>query len=320
MPREVDLGGFILDAASAPQRVWTLTCVHDCAAIGSDRDQLVEIDAATGQVLKRFQTTDAIAVATGGHAIWVAHFFSGEINRVDPRTGQTTAAIKLRLPEPIIAHDQKFLPSAITYADGYVWVSTARGWIAQINARTAKPVTMVASPSQATSTTTDRHGTWVAEELDGIGFLAPHRDRLAIHPIRWAGQALDISTVTHGAGLTWAIGQIVTPTNGPSTTVVTMIDPRTGRIVHQQRVPGADGAAGAVFTANALYLGYLKHGHLYRLSPHRTMRVLTTPRSSATLATATPGTLWATTTGRRGRLLSISLAHFTENLPQTGRP
>ena len=65
-----------------------------------------------------------------------------------------------------------------------------------------------------------------------------------IHPIRWFGQAVDISTVTHSAGLIWAAGELVTPIGGPSATVVTMIDPRTGRIIHQRRAPGAEDAAG----------------------------------------------------------------------------
>jgi sugar lactone lactonase YvrE len=307
----VNVGGVVLDSASEGHRIWVLTCVRDCSSVGKDSDQLVEVDASTRAVVHRFSLSNAVAIAPGDGAVWVAHFLTGEVTRINPRTGRSTAAITLHLPVPIVTHVgttvrryRGFLPDGISYADGYVRVSTARGWVAQINARTGKLVSMVASPSEATSTTTDSHGTWVAEDLAGVGFLAPHRHLLAIRPIEWAGEPLTISSVVRGAGLIWAVGQVDALT-GPSTTVVATINPRTRRVIHRQRVPGT---GSAVFTAGALYLGDLKHGRVYRLSGAGVMQTLATPRRNATLATATPGLLWATTTTAPERLVRVSPA------------
>jgi hypothetical protein len=306
----VNLGGVVLESASEGHRIWVLTCVRDCSSVGKDSDQLLEVDASTRAVVHRFLLSNAAAIAPGGGAVWVVHFLSGEVTRINPRTGRATAALTLHLPVPIVTHVgttvrrlRGFLPDGISYADGYVRVSTARGWVAQINARTGKLVSMVASPSEATSTTTDSHGTWVAEDLAGVGFLAPHRHRLVIRPIKLAGEPLTISSVVRGGRLIWAIGQVDALT-GPSTTVVATINPGTRRVIHQQRVPGT---GSAVFTAGALYLGDLRHGRIYRLTGSGGIQTLTTPRRNAMLATATPGLLWATTVTKPERLVSVSL-------------
>jgi hypothetical protein len=144
----------------------------------------------------------------------------------------------------------------------------------------------------------------VAEDLGGVGFSAPGRHRLTIRSISWKGQAVDVNMLTRGEGLIWALGQTVAPITGAVLTVVTMIDPRTGHIVDEHQLPGTDGA---VFTAKRLYLGDLEHGRIYRLTRGGTVQALTVPRSEATLATATPGKLWATTRTRPGRLITISL-------------
>jgi hypothetical protein len=309
----VKLDGFVLDTASSARRVWVLTCVRDCARedVGKDEEQLVEVDATTRAVVGRFSLSNAVAIAAGGGSVWVAHFLTGEVTRLDPRTGRTTAAITLQLPTPIVTHvrdlvrhDRRFLPSGMTYADGYVWVSTARGWVAQISSHTGKLVSMIASPSEATSTTTDSHGTWVAENLGGVGFLAPRRHRLTIRPISWQGQTVDVNMLTQSGRRIWAVGQIVARLTGPVLTVVTMIDSSTGRIVYEHQVSGTEGA---VSTANGLYLGDLQHGRVYRLTRGGQVQTITTAPHQATFATATPGTLWATTTGQAGRLITIRL-------------
>ncbi|MDQ6777756.1 MAG: hypothetical protein M3071_16455 [Actinomycetota bacterium] len=128
-----------------------------------------------------------MALATGGGAIWIAQFMAGTVTRIDPATLRTTATIHLALPKPIVAAGRRlygFLPSGISVGGGKVWVSIARGLIAEIDARSARVVAMVPSPSEETHTTTDRHGTWVAEDLGGVGFLGPGRNRLTIRSSR----------------------------------------------------------------------------------------------------------------------------------------
>jgi hypothetical protein len=310
----VNVGGLVLDTASTRDRVWVLVCVQSCqrANTGKDQDQLVEINATTHDVLRRLPLTNAIAIAAGGGSVWVAHFLDGDVSRVDPRTGRTTATVQLRLPSPIITHagaverrDWTFLPSAVAYSQGCVWISTARGWVAKVDGRTGKLVSMVASPSEATSTTTDRRGTWVAEDLDGVGLLRPNGRRLTIRSIRWKGQPVDVATLKRGGGFIWAVGQIIDPGTGPTTTVVTTINPSTSRIVFQRQLPATEGAA---FASGALYLGDLKHARMYRLAGNGTIQALTSPPGDGILETATAGTLWATTTTAPEQLEAIGLA------------
>jgi sugar lactone lactonase YvrE len=307
--RWVTIGGEVRDAAVANGRVWTLTCVRDCASAGADQEHLVEVNAASGHVVRRFASADAVAVAPDGRAIWIAHFATGAITRLDPSTGRITASVRLRLPAPVVRHDRAFLPVGLSYAESKVWVSTARGWIAEINDSTGKVVAMVRSPSEATSTTTDRDGTWVAEDLDGVGVLSAQRRRLTIRPVPWEGQPVAVSSVIEGGGLIWATGGVQGPAYGPSVaTIVTMIDPRSGRIVHQEPVPAAQGA---VYAADALYLGDLAHGRVYRLAINGTLRAFAAPAGAATLAAATRGELWATTATPPGRLLTLPLSRLT---------
>jgi outer membrane protein assembly factor BamB len=301
-----EVGGFVLQARAAGDRIWVLTCTHACgmAASGADQERLVELNSSTGAVIRSLPLADATAIAIAGRGVWVAHFLSGEVTRIDPASGRATASVRLRLPTPIVRHDRHFLPVSLSSANGYVWASTARGWLAQIAARTGRLVRMVPTPSEDNSTTTDRYGIWVAEDLDGIGLLAPHTTRLRIRTIEQAGQPLAIYSVMSGGGLVWALAAAPYASNGSSETTVAMIDPRTDRIIRRVQVPEADGA---VVARGALYLGGLDHGRIYRVTRGGALQTFVTPRRRAALATASSGVIWAATSTKPGRLLSLKL-------------
>jgi len=99
----------------------------------------------------------------------------------------------------------------------------------------------------------------------------------------------------NGAGLIWALGETtnftVSLVHPPTTSIVTTINPDTGRILHQWRVANnttmviADGGA---------YVGDDRHGRLLRLIPPDHLQVLHGPKS-ASLISATAHALWATT-------------------------
>jgi hypothetical protein len=243
------------------------------------------------------------AFAIAGGAVWVAHFWSGEVTRIDPATGRATASVRLRLPTPIVRHDRHFLPVSLSSANGYVWASTARGWLAQINARTGRLVRMVPTPSEDNSATTDRYGTWVAEDLDGIGLLRPGAMHLRIHAIPQAGLPLDVSDVLSSGRVVWALGS-PDSTNADAETVVLVMNPRNDRVMRRVQVPEADGA---VVARGALYLGGLDHGHIYRITSNGALQTFETPRRRASLMTASLGVLWAATSAKAGRLLSVKL-------------
>lgn len=307
------LGGYVLAAEASGDHVWVDTCVDLCGVgnTGLDEERLVEIDARSGVVIRRLPPlTNVEAWTLAGRSIWVAHLLSGEVTRLDPSSGRVTAKLRLRLPTPIVRDDRQFLPDSLSYAGGYVWVSTERGWIAQIDARTGALVRMFRTPSQNNVTAIDRHGTWVAEELDGVGLLAPHSKRIRIHTIMQAGLPLDVYDVLNGGRTIWALASPDT-TELNAEKVVLAIDPRSGLVIHRVRVPTAE--SGAVVAGGALYLADLVRGRIYRVSPDGTLATFSTPRHDAWLATASRGALWATTSvtprQQRGQMLRISLPH-----------
>lgn len=317
---QVHPGGIIESTASLRGNLWVLTCLQRCSEPWSTavRGQLVELTAA-GHPIKRLPVSDPGAVAGGEGSIWVAHFYSGQVTRIDPQTGRRTATIQLRLPRPVTTSgDRRFIPSAISFSSDRVWVSTARGWTAEINPHTAQVIRMAYSSSQATSATTAAGLTWVADELDGIGTFSATSTQVTRHQISWAGQPLDVNTVASGAGLIWALGSETNYTlslvNPPTTSVVTTINPHTGRILHQWRVGNT---ATMVLANGGAYVGDDPNGRILHLIPPNHAQVLHGPKA-ASLTAATPHTLWATTVLADGvladglgptRLLRIELTH-----------
>ena len=303
----VYVGGSVMQSQAAGDRIWVLTCIRACEASwsGADREQLVEVAASgTATIVRRLPLSDVSAFVIVGNGIWVAHFKSGDIERLNPATARVTARVRMRLRVPIVPGDRRFLPISLTASGGYLLVSSARGWIAEINTRTATLVRMVTTPSEDNQTATDRYGTWVAEDLDGFGVLAPHRLRLRIHIIMQAGLPLDVYSVISGGGVIWALAE----TNAypsPDRLLVIEINPRTDRILRRKQFP--PDSRGAVVVGGALYVGDLAQGSVYRISRDGTIARFATPRHDAALAAASAGVLWATTTAKPGRLLRISL-------------
>jgi hypothetical protein len=312
---QLPFGGFLMDTTSLRGNVWVLTCRRRCsrpsgspwnatwstAGVG----ELIKL-AANGRPIKRIPVANPTALTAGDGAIWIAHFDTDEVTRVDPKTGRTTATIHLETPRPYTTSgDRQFRPSGITFGAGQVWVSMALGWIAGINAHTGRVGRMSFSSSEATSATTAAGLTWVADELAGVGTFAPASHHVAIHRIDWARQPVDIATVARGAGRIWALGEVSVPTatNFNTLDIVTTIDPRTGRVLRQWRAPGADSI---VFANGTPYVGELGRAQVIRFTGLRTPQILHLPRRVTALTAATPNALWATT--RNGQLLRIGLS------------
>jgi len=112
--------------------------------------------------------------------------------------------------------------------------------------------------------------------------------------------------VAYGAGLIWALGQqtnYLTSLTHPTTVgVVTTLDPRTGRIMHQWRV--SPEAVTMVLGNGGAYVGDDNDGRLLRLSPPRGLQVLHGPEA-AQLTAVTRHALWAI--NRNGQLLRVGL-------------
>jgi hypothetical protein len=304
---QLHLGGLARDATTLGASVWVLTCRRDCSEASAARStgQIIQL-ARNGRPLRRFAVADPTAIAGGAGAIWIAHFDTGQLSRVNPRTGQTLT-IELRFAKPIASKPVGFQPLGVSFGAGSVWVSSPFGYVAEINPHTVRLERMVFTSSEVTSATTAGGLTWVADELDGVGAFSPGSRRVAIHPVSWARGPVAVQTVVRGAGLVWALGAETSyqqSLTDPTTTgVVTTLNPRTGRIVQQWRVP-AD-VSGLVLARGVGYAGDDRHGWLFRLTPQgvETMR----GPKAAILAAASRDALWAI--GPKGQLLRIALTH-----------
>ena len=148
--------------------------------------------------------------------------------------------------------------------------------------------------------------TWVADELDGVGTFAAGSDHVAIHYVSWAGQPVDVGTVGYGAGLIWALGTetnfSTSLTDPPTVGVLTTLDPRTGRIMHQWRV--SPEAVTMVLGNGGAYVGDDNDGRLLALTPPHRLQILHGPEA-AQLTAVTPHALWAIS--RNGQLLRVGL-------------
>jgi hypothetical protein len=300
---QLQLGGVVHATATLNHHIWVLTCNRHCRQPLSStvRGQLIEM-TNTGRPLKRYPITDPGDITEGNGAIWIAHFYGGQVSRIDPRTGWPTATIPLQLPRPVARGDRRFLPAAISFSAGRVWVSSGRGWTAEINPHTGRLVGMVYSSSQATSATSAAGRTWIADELAGVGTYSTAGAHVERHQISWRGQSLSIETVASGGGLIWAWGwrELLTP-GTPTVTVVTTINPRTDGIEHQWRVPNT---APMIIANGSAYVGDSRTGRLVRLTPPDHTQALHGPKAAG-LTAVTAHALWVIT--RKGQLLRVAL-------------
>ena len=303
---DTKLDGAPIAAAAAPSALWVLTCIRNCSADQRSSGELVQVAAGSGAVIKRFGVDDPQALTISAGVIWIAHFQTGTVSRVNPGNGRTTATVHLTLPGPKIDGGRLFLPFSISAGGGRIWVVSNRGWLAVIDSRTSRLAAMVPIPAESSGqAVVNADGIWVTESLAGVGFLAPDASRLAIRGITAAGQDVDIAGVAAGGGLVWAYGSYFNPAaSSPGdhdTGVVTAIDPRTGAIVRQLRVGGSDDSFG--YGNGAFYVADFEQGVVVRISPDFTVQTLHATPGSESLVAATSGALWATT--QTGRLLRI---------------
>jgi hypothetical protein len=317
---QLALGGAVQDTTTLEGHLWVMTCLSHCSEPFStvSTGQLIEL-TATGQLIKRFPVADPTVLTSGADALWVAHFATGDISRINPQTGRVTATTHVQLAKPIATNGyRRFEPAAISFGAGRIWASDGLGYVAEINPRTARLDRIVFTSSEATSSTSAAGLTWVADELDGVGTFAVGSDHVAVHHISWARQPVDVGTVAHGAGLIWALGDETSfLTNSTATRtvgVVTTLDPHTGRIVDQwpispptnrRRDGGVWSASGLVLGNGSAYVGTGNNGRLLRLTPPHGLQILRGPKA-AQLTAVTPHALWAI--NKNGQLLRISLA------------
>ncbi len=296
------LSGTPIQTANALGSVWVLTCERNCSAPPQKQSfgRLFRVNSHTGQIVQRIDVTDPQAFAIGDGAAWIVDFYAGRVKRVDPRTGRTIQTVSLPLLKRLGPDGRRFLPSDISAGRGAVWVASARGWLAEINARSGRVVSLVRAPFDATGhVVVGAHGTWVAESSLGVGVVRPGDSRLKLLAIKTGSGQVAADQLALGGGLVWAYGEIAASASRNGGGVLTntarliTLDQRTGRIVHQLRFPA--GPYEIAYGSGGLFAANSRTGRLFRIDTRYRVHALRPVRGPGTLIAVTPGTIWATT-------------------------
>ena len=143
-----------------------------------ERALLLAIDPVTDEVLSETPLGDAPGlIAASPGAVWVAHWHTGDLSRVDPETGEVTSTISPQLPFDVGAgpDSRRFVPGALAIADGSVWMLTARGAIAQVDAASGELVAVhTIGHTVPGAMAVDGQGVWITQSAgDALVRLDP---------------------------------------------------------------------------------------------------------------------------------------------------
>jgi streptogramin lyase len=178
------LGGIPLQLLSARGQLWVLLCDHGCS--GQARHSLgrvVEIDPRREQVIASATIARPGAIAVDASGVYATDFWRDTVRRLDPRTLQPAASLKLRLPFFIVTstrRDDAFLPEQLAVGDGSVWVVSDRGALARADTPLRRVTAMLRLPADAFQAIATAPGTvWLSESLLGIYRVDTHTNRVA---------------------------------------------------------------------------------------------------------------------------------------------
>jgi streptogramin lyase len=112
---------------------------------------LVQIDQATGQILRRIRGVGGARIAVANDAIWVAEYARNSVARVDRRTGSITHI-------PVSSR-----PTAIAVGEGFVWVTSQKPHNAvwRIDPKTRETTAVIPVPATVRDVTTGAGAVWV---------------------------------------------------------------------------------------------------------------------------------------------------------------
>ncbi len=132
-PLRLGLGREVTDLAWDGSLLWAITGV----AVGDgppERGIVTGIDPVTGAHHATLSLPGTPTLVAGDpEAVWVAHWTTGHLTRLDRDSGRVDAEVELELPFDVGGPDgTKFLPNALVVDGGVAWVLTARGALAEV--------------------------------------------------------------------------------------------------------------------------------------------------------------------------------------------
>jgi DNA-binding beta-propeller fold protein YncE len=177
------LGGIPLQLLSARGQLWVLLCDRGCS--GQARHSLgrvVEIDPRRERVIASATIARPGAIAVDPSGVYATDFWRDTVRRLDTRTLQPAASLKLRLPFFIVTsttRDDAFLPEQLAVGDGSVWVASDRGALARVDAPLRRVSAMLRLPADAFQAIATAPGTvWLSESLLGLYRVDTHTNRV----------------------------------------------------------------------------------------------------------------------------------------------
>lgn len=166
---------FPTDAAFAGERFWVIAVESppESGQRPATDAYVMSVDAETGAVDIEVMLGDApVQLVADERAVWVTHWETGAVSRLDPETGEVIATIPLELPFDFGGNQDNFLfiPYDIVIGHGSVWVSTARGAVARIDQPSAELQEMHDMPGNVLigGLEVGPEGVWVEADAGGL--------------------------------------------------------------------------------------------------------------------------------------------------------
>lgn len=266
-----------------------------------------------------------LAAVSGRGSVWVASVAPagvahGRLVRLDARTGRVMASIRVG-----------WSPSGLAAGAGSVWVADSIGdgsrsrnrlpglenAVSRINPRTNRVVATVHIPNVQTVAVGDGMvwATSASANHEAILRVDPSDDR-ARHTVRIPGAP---GPLVWGGGRLWALTWFTSPSQHAR---ISVIDPRSNRIVTAITIPGAGPFSALAYRASALWVSVVstssssRHGRVFRIDTRSDHPIVGRPHliRSATALALNRGRVWAA--GDRSLSLlaartGIPIAHVT---------
>lgn len=144
-------------------------------------------------------------IMAGGGGVWVIHWGSSEITRVDPLTGLVEGSVRLELPAESDFADEQFVPFDLDIGFGSVWVSTARGAVARVDLETTGTEEVIPlNPGAPGDLMVAETGVWVAEDVAGLTHIEPASNGVFTLPLEVLDQSAEMLSAQ--GDLIWVAG------------------------------------------------------------------------------------------------------------------
>lgn len=206
----VQIFGHVIAAkGDATDHLWMLSCRQGCSG-SNPRDQLVSVSSSSvPRVEARVNLAGASDLLVTDSGVWTISLWGSTLSHFAP-DGSALSVTTLVLPEPFGgAQPTAFAPNSLALAGGFVWVSSARGELAKVDASTGKVLSYMPLPLMETGNLLGAFGAlWSGEQVDGVFELDPTTgvvvDKIPIADA--AGNALDVTGVESDGTTLWVVG------------------------------------------------------------------------------------------------------------------